>query len=237
MAEELWKSLQTQDRLIKLTIGDSEKAPVYVQQKLLESVAPWFENALKRDTFVEGETGSLSFPEDDVEAWKVLVCWTMKRISSVDILDPDAGPELAAKCWVLGDKYDIVRFQDEAMTAILKYFRQTRLCALSREKLNRTLDVCPPDSKLAEYMTMEIAHYMATGDIDWEQASVLHLGHLWEDFCKARSDSYARGWQYWSAGGFKAPRMSYHRGGQYMIGKKVLANVDAESDRSDSEED
>ncbi|EME78871.1 uncharacterized protein MYCFIDRAFT_83786 [Pseudocercospora fijiensis CIRAD86] len=179
MAEDLWKSLQSQDRLIKITIGDDGDPPIYIQQKVLEAVAPWFKNALKHNTFVEGQTGSLSFAEDDVEAWKVLVCWIIRHDFSI-----------ATECAMEEPfelMYDIKRFQDEAMADLLAQFQESELSNASDEALNRIFKICPPGSKLAELVALEVVRDFEDGSMDWDRARNLELVNIWSDFCTAKS--------------------------------------------------
>jgi len=105
------------DRLIRVYVGTEDCEPFLVQQTLLETVSEYFVNALKPDRFKEGQEGCLFFPEDDILAWDVLMDWLFNG----RVLDEDEGVEqlLAVKCWVLGDKYGISRFQDDVMFDLL----------------------------------------------------------------------------------------------------------------------
>ncbi|KXT03313.1 hypothetical protein AC578_3992, partial [Pseudocercospora eumusae] len=225
---DLWKSLQTQDRLIKITIGTDGSPPIFIQQKTLESVAPWFANALKRDTFIEGQTGTLHFPADDQEAWKVLVYWIMNREVAIKVEGTTEAKAntlvLCAKCWALGDKYDIAVFQNEIMKIFLRHFHRNCACDLPREALNQILTICPPDSKLAELLAAEIVRDLGEQDIEWSTLRLLDVGHIWSSFCKAqedRLDEYVD-----SADEFLSPTFMLCDGGRFMVGDKVMAEIE-----------
>ncbi|KJX99895.1 hypothetical protein TI39_contig348g00009 [Zymoseptoria brevis] len=66
-------------RLVKVYVGDCTEHPFHVQQQLLEALSEVFENALKRDTFAEGITGVLRFPEDEMDVWEVFLYWTFNH--------------------------------------------------------------------------------------------------------------------------------------------------------------
>lgn len=108
MASQLtfFRDLQS-DRLIKIVLGPANepRPSLYVQQKVLEEASEWFSKALRDDRFIEGQTASLSFPDDDPQAWKVLIFWILHR-TIPDELKGDTSA-VAMKCailWVLGDK-------------------------------------------------------------------------------------------------------------------------------------
>lgn len=88
-----------------------------MQQSILEHASKCFANMMKPDTFREGQTGILRFPEDELQAWKVLLYWMVHgKIPKVTIAFRDV---LAIRCWQLGDKYNISGFQDDAMLSLL----------------------------------------------------------------------------------------------------------------------
>lgn len=58
----------------------------------------------------------LSLPEDDYQAWKVLLYWVAKRCLPKEATDSEL---LLVHSWALGEKYDIADFQDEVMLALL----------------------------------------------------------------------------------------------------------------------
>ncbi|KXT08991.1 hypothetical protein AC579_70 [Pseudocercospora musae] len=225
--QHVTKSLQTQDQLSKITIGIDGSPPIYIQQRTLESVAPWLENALMRDTFIEGQTGALHFPVDDQEAWQVLVYWIMTREVAIELTgtmkERARSCILCAKCWVLGDKYDIPVFQNGVMAILLSHFLPEYTHQLPRKALNQILKACPPDSKLAEHFAFAIVEEMEFKRIDWPELRSMDVGHIWSSFCKAQEDlDCGEGYR---SHDFKAPTFKQSRGGRFMVGDKVMAGV------------
>ncbi|SMR60396.1 unnamed protein product [Zymoseptoria tritici ST99CH_1E4] len=74
--DELVKKLESpSQRFIEIKIGQDSSPPIYIAQQTLESLSPYFCNALKDNTFTEGKNGSMSFPEDEPDVWKELAHW------------------------------------------------------------------------------------------------------------------------------------------------------------------
>ncbi|KAI6790266.1 hypothetical protein KC332_g18385 [Hortaea werneckii] len=110
------------DRLIRIKVGSNkDDEPFLISQRRLESVSEYFRKALRQDSFKEGRTRQIDFPEDDYDAWTVLVFWMMKTF---DIAKEELTPELLIKSWVLGDKYEIPEFQDQIMLELLFTFEE-----------------------------------------------------------------------------------------------------------------
>lgn len=128
-----------------------------VQQKLLESVSPYFTRCLKADTFKEGEQGRLYCPDDNVGAWRVLLYWIMHRKQPDDLLVKS--DLVAVRCWVLGDKYDIPRFQDEAMFALLAIYSERRP---RKGTIGEAVVSSAPSSKLRKLMAEEVVFMLFT---------------------------------------------------------------------------
>ncbi|KAK0357178.1 hypothetical protein LTR59_003059 [Friedmanniomyces endolithicus] len=128
---ELIESLPA-DRLIDIYVGEMtpETKPFRVQQILLETMSDYFKSALQANAFAEGKEARLTFPEDSLNAWKVLMRWAFARTvprwnDGRDDDGIDSGFELLLiDCWVLGDKYQIPAFQDEVMLELLYYYRE-----------------------------------------------------------------------------------------------------------------
>ncbi|KAI6890909.1 hypothetical protein KC318_g14228 [Hortaea werneckii] len=60
------------DRLVKIKVGSNKnKKPFLVSQRRLQSASEYFRKALRQDSFKEGRTGQIDFPEDDYDAWTV----------------------------------------------------------------------------------------------------------------------------------------------------------------------
>lgn len=111
------------DRLLKIYVGrvDEDTQPFRVHEAVLEQASPYFANMMEPDAFCEDEHGVLRFPNDDLQAWEVLLYWIVHHeIPKRSIAYKDA---LAIRCWQLGDKYLIPDFQDHAMLSLLYTLR------------------------------------------------------------------------------------------------------------------
>ncbi|KAK5121394.1 hypothetical protein LTR85_005226 [Meristemomyces frigidus] len=105
--------------LISIHVGtDIGTEALYIQQGLLEDTSEYFVNAIKYAEWgANGQRGVLRFPEDDYEVWEVFVRWaSYGEVAGITLTTDDM---LATKCHIMGDKYDIPQFQDEAMLALL----------------------------------------------------------------------------------------------------------------------
>ncbi|KJX99910.1 hypothetical protein TI39_contig348g00011 [Zymoseptoria brevis] len=106
-------------RLIRISFGTNTAiTPIPVQQITLESISPYFKRALDENGFNVGINGSLNLPEDEFDVWKVILYWAFKH----DLPGPHQAKNLhlAVRCWIVGDKYEIKRFQDCVMLRMLR---------------------------------------------------------------------------------------------------------------------
>ncbi|KJX99911.1 hypothetical protein TI39_contig348g00012 [Zymoseptoria brevis] len=123
--DELIESLRTPTRLIRVFVGGGHDV-FHVQQQALETISPYFTNALKHDRFKEGKDGVLELPEDEVDVWKVLLHLVLCRKLPSSLVTKDCmltkeNVLLAVRCWTMGDKYGIKEFQDTVMLRLLRY--------------------------------------------------------------------------------------------------------------------
>ncbi|KAK4544933.1 hypothetical protein LTR36_003838 [Oleoguttula mirabilis] len=102
-----------QDRMIHFYVGDDDDTePFCIKQSGLEWASPFFVCVIKYEHWgTDAQHCVLRFPDDDVEAWHMLIYWFDH---SAD-LHSTPHKLLATRCWILGDKYGIPKFQDEAM--------------------------------------------------------------------------------------------------------------------------
>ncbi|KAK4544937.1 hypothetical protein LTR36_003842 [Oleoguttula mirabilis] len=134
--EAIAERLQS-DRLIRIIVGTGEDAKVFhVQQVILESVSDYFVKSMKKRASRQRRRIGLKrdFP---------------KRLATED-------DELAVRCWVLGDCYDIARFQDEAMLAVMKSFQEISACWPAFETIANAFKDTPPGSKLRRLMVEQL---------------------------------------------------------------------------------
>lgn len=126
-----------------------ETKPYRVPQAVLESISTYFTKALRSDTFKEGCEGCIRFPDDDADAWEVLLFWMLKFK-----LPYPLGTELVMiECWALGDKYAIPAFQDEAMLQLIGHYQNTYASA---QGISKALQLSTPGSKMRKLIAEEL---------------------------------------------------------------------------------
>jgi hypothetical protein len=158
------RSKLQEDRLIKIYIGDDSK-PFHVQKAALITLSEYFTRPLKHENSVGGERGVLRFPEDDQTSWQILLHYAIADYL-VDLDSPDdkqAAMLQWIKCWILGDKYNIKDFQDNAMLELL-YMLDTEHIDL--EVIKYAFNNTPPNSPLRKLMAREavLTFYKPSGN-------------------------------------------------------------------------
>lgn len=169
-----------------------------LQQKLLEAASGWFTAALKSKTFIEGNQGTLDFPDDDRKVWEFLIYWMLKHKLPFTY-QKNENLLILVKCWVLGDKYGIEEFQDEAMFRIIRRFEKDFVCEEAESELYEILNLCTPRSKLACIIAENVAEYAFDGPIRLRDLTLGSLGNIWPEFLVACStmqdiDDVHNGW-------------------------------------------
>ena len=109
------------DRLIKIYVANFA-SPYLVPESTLSDVSDYFVKAIKNDGLGNGIHGTLRFPVDEPEAWKLLLYWMSKRtLPSLSYLkDAHLKQSRLVHLWILGDKYNIPHIQDLAMLELLR---------------------------------------------------------------------------------------------------------------------
>lgn len=128
-------------------MGNEERQRVFhVQETVLRYTSKALSANLDHEHLGDDERGILRFPEDPVDAWEVLVFWIVtKKIPESqmhDTLVPDkAAAQFAlVQCWILGDKYGIVEFEDLIMIELLDLSSKNFITvAAAYEALTNTL--------------------------------------------------------------------------------------------------
>ncbi|USW57286.1 Putative SKP1/BTB/POZ domain superfamily protein [Septoria linicola] len=151
-------SLQS-DRFIRLHIGTGDDAfSVQLPQSLLEATSEYFRKALGGNRFVEGMSGEIHLEEDDVESWKTLLDWLTHR-KVPDVVGCTTMEEdfiAMSKCWLLGDKYHLRGFQNDAMIQLITYADHMG-CEFGPADYKYLVPLCPPDSVLMMFLAEEAA--------------------------------------------------------------------------------
>ncbi|KAK3115577.1 hypothetical protein LTR53_004937 [Teratosphaeriaceae sp. CCFEE 6253] len=160
------------ERLIKIVVGDGEHEPYYIQRTILESSSDYFKKALAHESQLgSDEPGTLSFPEDDLGAWEVLLYWLLKHglpplmhVPREFFTLPTGDFELLlVRCWAMGEKYCLPSFQDLMMTTLLKW---VEICStLDRATLEEAFSSTPPGCVMrllaAADLALQISHESA----------------------------------------------------------------------------
>ncbi|KAK5688473.1 hypothetical protein LTS10_000451 [Elasticomyces elasticus] len=191
--EALTKALQS-DRVMKLVIGEGEDSVTfYVSRTTLENTSDYFRAAIRNAHLGGGDVDTISFPEDNLEAWKVLLYWmiTHKLPKAAELLlqqfefegeeheedkkeeedkkdeedetRTDTDHKLCIRCWALGDKYDVPDFQDLIMLELL---RSIELEPIQLDEIKEGIECTGPGSKLRDLMAEELAREVSAGDIE-----------------------------------------------------------------------
>ena len=160
---------------MKIYIGASE-TPYHVSEATLKAASDYFTTAIKHiELGVRSSPDTLRFPEDDRDAWEVFLHWLLKGtippIAGVD------GWELNVKCWILGDRYNIPDFQDDAIFDMLSESESGFLPRLSAIQL--AFAGTPQGSKLREYMAEEAWRMVTRGLISDQELDKALNGTLY----------------------------------------------------------
>jgi hypothetical protein len=102
------------------------------------------------------EKDTLTFPDDDITAWKVLLYWIIKHeLPCNEQLLPKHGPAksvdhpICIRCWALGDKYGIPIFQDLIMLELLDSVENN---SIHVSRMREAFECTPPGSALRKLM-------------------------------------------------------------------------------------
>ncbi|KAI7134046.1 hypothetical protein KC343_g15997 [Hortaea werneckii] len=178
----------------KIKIGTNENdEPFLISQRRLGSASKYFRKALRQDSFQEGRTGQIDFPEDDYNAWAVLAFWMM---NTFNIARKEFKPDLLIKCWVLGDKYEISEFQDQITLELLFYFERHYA---TEDIIKLCSELSPTGSVLKRLIAEEAAVALRNEKMDFEGLEAAFNGNgmlryfvFARDNCEADNDFYSR---------------------------------------------
>lgn len=149
--------------MIDLEVGNgSHQVNFHVPERSLSSISSAFASMLQ--TQVEADDQGrlvLHLPDDDPEAWKVLFYAQFSRslphmYTGATFFDIERAKFLAllVKCWLLGDKYSALQFQDRIMAELVQAMARTvaHPVPISLAALHAT-----PGSPLFQFMVEEEA--------------------------------------------------------------------------------
>lgn len=110
------------DRPVTLLVGQNSIAFTVVEELLCAKV-PFFDNAFKGN-FVEAQTRTFSFPDDDPEDFQNLVRWLEKE--SVSSVYSNPTWLWLSRLWIFADKYHIDELQNEVVNTLHAKFATHR---------------------------------------------------------------------------------------------------------------
>ena len=111
--------------------------------------------AIKNEHLGGVSPGSMRFPADELDAWKMMLYWKIEGdLPDLDDVEDYHGEELLyTRAWVLGDRYDIKEFQDLVMLELL---RLLKTCEFRFDIARVGFENTAPGSKLRKVMAEEI---------------------------------------------------------------------------------
>ncbi|KAK3115418.1 hypothetical protein LTR53_005265 [Teratosphaeriaceae sp. CCFEE 6253] len=175
--EALALALQS-DILIKLVVGDPSEALTFHMSKLtLENTSDYFVAALRNHHLGTGQQDTLTFADDDIAAWKVLLFWIHHRhlpadadLRLVDLEGNDCLNSICIRTWALGDKYGIAELQDLVM---LELIRSLEGVPASLTSIKQGFESTPPGSVLRALLGEELAEQ--SHEFDESQMEMLDM--------------------------------------------------------------
>ncbi|CAK1358220.1 uncharacterized protein RHO25_007712 [Cercospora beticola] len=177
------------DEFITIKVGPphGENITVKIQQSLLEAVSEWFSRALYEERWLEGQTSTASFPQDDPSIWSIFIHWIFHRTLPPSLQNW----RTIACCWILGDKYLIPSFQDYCMARILLLLKTRDGSAPIAEDLPATKTLIlniPPHCILMRLLGEEVALAVFEGHLAMHDLTCFDgTDGFWTRFLKAHS--------------------------------------------------
>ena len=105
---------------MKVFVG-TDTTPYCVQESVLTSISDYFVKAIENQHLGTVQPGTLTFPEDSEDAWKLLLHWKIKgALPDLEDLEDIEQQRQLVHLWTLGDKYGIPELQDIAMLELLE---------------------------------------------------------------------------------------------------------------------
>ncbi|CAK3991947.1 Hypothetical predicted protein [Lecanosticta acicola] len=124
-AEQHYKKLKT-GQVVEILIGQ-EVDPVFVSEDTLRKASRYFTNELNTAN-QSGIQVTLEFPNDDLEAWKIMLYWIEHQklpeitYEWVGESQETKNTRTLCRCWLVGEKYLVPTFQNAIMNALLYAF-------------------------------------------------------------------------------------------------------------------
>lgn len=92
----------------------------------------------------------MTFPEDDVEVWKILLYWRIN--GDFPSRAVHRNNQLLVHCWVLADKYDIAEFQHLAMKHLIDGLCDSDYASMELTTVKLAFESTAPGSMLRQFM-------------------------------------------------------------------------------------
>lgn len=159
-------------RMARVLVGSELSKDFVVPWVTLENISKAFAQELKSHKNADSDGyGRVQLPHDRPQAWGMLLHWQVKgHLPSMrgEKLDGDGTFEndaqllaLQVDCWLLGEKYEIVDFQDVIMLEFLSALY--RAGGVTLDLLVSALTATAPTSKLSKVMAEEAASWLNDG--------------------------------------------------------------------------
>lgn len=142
------------DRLVQIYVGQDASSnnaitqPYLVQETLLHGLSEYFVAATKHEHLGSGGAGVLRFPEDDKDAWELLLYWLFTKQIPHKVrgqAEETVSSLCLVNCWILADRYIIPKLQNAIMIEMI-FRRETT--NLPEEAARQALSAAPADSHL-----------------------------------------------------------------------------------------
>lgn len=120
------------DRLIHVYIGTREILYL-VSQVVLGTSSEYFVKAIKNERMGKNNVGVLRFPEDDEDAWELVLFWMIERklpsaANTPCYEDARVFQGRLFNTWILADKYMMPRLQNATMTLLFNVLGGAHQC-------------------------------------------------------------------------------------------------------------
>ncbi|KAF2165004.1 hypothetical protein M409DRAFT_24905 [Zasmidium cellare ATCC 36951] len=112
---DLMEKLQA-DSFIKIITSDNSLNPYLMPKTVLEGQSEYFA------TRIQNRQQVFNFTADSVVAWHTYLHWLVEQRLREDMMTDDKVPDLQliVKCYTLGERYDLMAFEDEVMLVLLE---------------------------------------------------------------------------------------------------------------------
>ncbi|KAK3115415.1 hypothetical protein LTR53_005262 [Teratosphaeriaceae sp. CCFEE 6253] len=175
--DNLLEYYENNRRFIAIHVGqDADEHVFHIPKAALDLASDYFLMALKHESAMGGEKGTLRFPADDADAWKVLLCWIIKCALPEDWncakKDAEQQEVHMIRCWALGEKYLLPDFQAMIMLELLNYLdssEEPKVQHLTLTAAKEALATTPAGRPLRRLIAVELAKSLKEGHLGFDK--------------------------------------------------------------------